>query len=469
MTTPSPPDAGTAFIVFDNHRRSDMKPYVFRVDDYGRGWRSLATDDLSGYALSILQDHVDPGLLFLGTEFGLFVSSNGGADWIKFTAGLPTVSVMDMAIQQRESDLVLGTHGRSIFVLDDYSALRGLNEAAFRQRLAILNTSAGQQYDANQTPSTRFTGSDEFRAENEPYGVMVTFMASGEDLPHPDEDAERERSIRQRSANKSDEDKEKDGAPKVEMTIRDASGEVIRTKKFEVHQGVNRIVWGMERDGVRPMPGPVPAELEDGLPDGIEVPAGEYGVMLSLAPEDGEPATSNSRVTVLPDPRTSVSAQAREENYRAMLEIMDMQEVAVSAVERIFHAQADIATVQALIKKKQKPGADADENLKALSEQAGEVQKGLLELEKRFRTPPKTKGIVYDDDQVSSKIGMAMYYVGSTADVPSATAQVYVDLAGRALDDAVRALDDFMSGELEPFSRSLSGAGIGLFSGAIQP
>jgi photosystem II stability/assembly factor-like uncharacterized protein len=469
MITPSSHDAGTAFIVFDNHRRSDMQPYVYRVDNYGRDWHSLVSGELSGYALSILQDHVDPGLLFLGTEFGLFVSTNGGGEWVKFTAGVPTVSVMDMAIQERENDLVLGTHGRSIFVLDDYSALRGLNPEAFNQRLAILNTTAGQQYDANQTPSTRFTGSGEFRAENEPYGVLITFMASGEDLPHPDDQAERERSIRRRSESPAEEDSEKDSAAKVEMTIRDAGGELIRTRKLKVHQGLNRIVWGMERDGVRPMPGPEPAELEDGMPDGIEVPAGEYEVTLSLASKEGDPSTSSTSVTVLPDARSPISAQARQGNYQALLELMEMQEAAVSAVERIFYAQADVGTAQTLIKQKQKPGAGEDENLKALGEKAGKIQKALTELEKRFRTPPRTKGIVYDDDQVSSKINMAMYYVGSTADVPTDTAKIYVDMARRALDEAVKAVDNYMAGELEAFSQSLSDTGIGLFTDAIQP
>jgi photosystem II stability/assembly factor-like uncharacterized protein len=156
MITASPHQAGTAFVVFDDHRRSDMQPYLYRTDNYGSSWTSLVTEEVSGYALSVLQDHVDPDLLFLGTEFGLYVSNNGGDNWTKFTAGVPTVSVMDMAIQQRENDLVLGTHGRSLFVLDDYSALRGLDSDTFKERLKILSATPGQQYVARATPSTRF-------------------------------------------------------------------------------------------------------------------------------------------------------------------------------------------------------------------------------------------------------------------------------------------------------------------------
>ncbi|MDH3939903.1 MAG: hypothetical protein OET46_02850 [Xanthomonadales bacterium] len=474
MITASPHDAGTAFVVFDNHRRSDMNTYVFRAQDYGRSWTNLGSEDLSGYALSVLQDPVDPQLLFLGTEFGLFVSVDGGAGWSKFTAGVPTVSVMDMAIQPRENDLVLGTHGRSLYVLDDYSALRGLDNSAFNQRLAILSVTPGQQYTANQTPSTRFTGSGEFRAANEPYGVMITFVASGDDLPHPDEYLERERKSLQRAASSGkdtdddeDDEDDKNTPPKVEMTVRDAAGSIIRTRKFSVQQGINRIVWDMQRDGVRPMPGPEPAELADGLPGGPEVPAGDYEVTLSLVGEHDEPATSSQPVTVLADPRSPFSAAARESNYQARLEVMGMQEQAVTAVERIAHAQAGVATALELIGQHQQPGAEPDENLKTLTESAKSVQKGLAELEQRFRTPPKTKGIVYDDDKVTSKVGLAGYYIGSTNDAPTATAAIYLEQARVSLDTALESLERFMQQELEPFRRSMSDAGIGLFATSI--
>ena len=463
MITPSPHHGGTAFVVFDNHRRSDMKPYAYRVEQYGSSWNNLVTGAVSGYALSILQDHVDPELLFLGTEFGLYVSTNSGGDWTKFTAGVPTVSVMDMAIQQRENDLVLGTHGRSIYVLDDYSALRALETASFTERLTILSTAPGQQYDANQTPSTRFTGSGEFRAANEPYGVMITFMASGDDLPHPDQDAERARNIRQRATAPKKEGNEEIETPKVEMIITNASGEVIRSRKQKVHQGINRIIWGMERDGVRPMPGPDPADLEDGLPAGIQVLPGNYTVTLKLLVESGETATASDGVSVLPDPRSPFSANARQLNHQAMLELQEMHESAVRAVETIVNARADIDTAIKLIGKQQKQEPGQDARLKALDEQAAAISKGLDELEKRFRTPPETRGIVYDDDKVVNLISTARNYTGSSKDAPTATAAVYHDLARQGLEEALATLDEFMTGKIDPFSQSVADAGIGLF------
>lgn len=470
MIAPSPHDAGTAFVVFDNHRRSDMNTYVYRAENYGRDWQNLSSDELSGYALSVLQDHKDPDLLFLGTEFGLFISTDSGTSWTKFTAGVPTVSVMDMAIQARENDLVLGTHGRSIFILDDYSALRGLTASSFSQRLAILNTSDGQQYDANQSPSTRFTGSGEFRAENKPYGVMITFMANGKDLPHPDKDSERDRSMALRQAAKSTDDKEeKRKPPTVELSVQTTDGEVIRRKKFAVHQGVNRIVWDMKRDGIRPMPGPEPVDLEDGLPSGIEIPAGQYTVTLTLASEAGESTESKQVVTVLPDPRSLVSTQARLENYRVQLDLAQMQEKAVAVVERIVHAQSDIATAQTLIKQKQLPGEAPNEALTELGKQAVELQKSLVSLENRVRVPPGTRGYVYDDDKAISRVGLASYFVNSSNDAPTATAEHYIDLARQSLNEAEQAVDQFMTGELAAFHSALMESGIGLFTRSIEP
>jgi photosystem II stability/assembly factor-like uncharacterized protein len=462
MITPSPHDPGAAFVIFDNHRRSDMQPYVFRVRDYGRHWDSLVTGDISGYALSILQDPEDPDLLFLGTEFGLFLSVDGGKAWTRFTAGVPTVSVMDMAIQERENDLVLGTHGRSLYIVDDYSALRGLSRDDFSRRLTVLSATSGQQYEPNQTPSTRFTGSGEFRAENEPYGVIVTFMASGGDLPHPDAEKERLRQLSLPNDGAEDESGP-NKPPKLTLTVRDPAGDIVRRLKAPVQQGVNRIVWDLKRDGVRPMPGPEPAKLEDGLPGSFEVPPGDYELALSLPRDGGESVTVTRQVTVLSDPRSRFDADSRRANYEALLALQGMQEQAVAAVERIVHARADVDTVVGLISQRQSPGQEPGEELQQLSDQAKAVREGLDKLEKRFRVLPQTRGHVYNDDRIANRIDFAFNYAASSSGAPSETAMAYRDMAGRALQEGLTAVEAYFSGEVAEFSRRADEAGIGLF------
>ena len=483
MIDASPHDAGTAFVVVDDHRRDDMTPYVYRVEGYGRDWRRLESEVLAGYALSVRQDHVDPNLLFVGTELGLFFSTDGGRSFSRFTAGLPTVSVMDIAIQQREDDLVLGTHGRGIYVIDDYGALRGLSDAGMNQRLSILDVTPGQQYDANPIRSSRFTGSGEFRADNEPYGVMVTFVAAGRDLPHPDETADRERRIARRleaaaqvleedvgaeeegtereedddtdaPADEEQERKDED-EPKVEVKVATADGDVIRTFRAPLQQGLNRVVWSMTRDGVRPMPGPEPAELEDGLPEGLEVPPGEYQLTLSF---DGMEQTRT--VEVLADPRSPYGVDAQRENYEAQLALQRMIETTVTAVERIVHARDDIDTLVALID--QRASGDDSEAMKELKRRAQRVSKGLTELEERFRVPPKTTGIVYDDDKVISRIYSAAGYVDSTKAAPTRTYETWRRIAEASLRDAVYDLNAYLEDEVTPLRAAVTDAGIGL-------
>ncbi|MDT8320287.1 MAG: hypothetical protein RQ826_07145 [Xanthomonadales bacterium] len=465
MIEPSPHEAGTAFVVFDNHRRSDMRPYVWRVEDYGRSWESLVDEPIRGYALSILQDPVNRQLLFLGTEFGLFISTDGGQSWFKFTAGVPTVSVMDMAIQQRENDLVLGTHGRSLYLIDDYSALRGLRAEDFEARLEILAVTPGQQYVASRTPSTRFTGSGEFRGDNEPYGVMVTFMAGGDDLPHPDPHVERERSIRKRAAaGESASPRQEKDPVQVELTVRDAGGEVVRSLKQPVHKGINRLTWDLTRDGVRPMPGPDAADIGNSLPAGPEVPPGSYEISLVLPSPDGTTEERSVPAKILADPRSTVTAEERRRNHEVLLEILAMEESAVTALERIVAARQDTDTVLELLADR----ADDDETGQSLREQAQEIHAGLDELEQRFRVPPETRGIVHDDDRVMNRIGLARSYVDSSYAAPTVTAMAYVETAQKALSEASQAVDAFMSGELVRFSESVTAAGIGLFESAHE-
>ena len=460
MIAPSPHDDGTAFVVFDDHRRSNMETYVYRVEDYGQRWQRLDTGGLSGYALSVLQDFIDPQLLFVGTEFGLWFSSNGGADWTRFTAGVPTVSVMDMAMQRRETDLVLGTHGRSVFVIDDYSALRGLDAARLSRPLDILSVTPGQQYQANPTASTRFTGSGEFRGENEAYGASVTFVANGAKLPHPDAKLDRERRIalRQGKAGAADEaadEAEPDKPSKVTVTVSNASGELLRTFTHPAHLGINRLSWDLTADGAKPAPTPKPPEPDADLPSGAEVPPGEYSLVLAL-----EGTQVSTTVTVLPDPRSEMNEQDYAARFAARTELRGLQNQLVSALEGIAATRTDLDTVAKLAG--QRKGDQAEQ----LQKRIKEIRKQLDEIELRFRVPPETRGIVFDDDKAQSQLAMAEGYVAGSRGAPSATAVAYVELARNTLNGALQSLEAFKQGPLAELRNAVSDAGIGLLQAA---
>ena len=125
-----PDEPDRVYAVFNNHKEGDFRPYVVRSDDRGASRTNITGDVPDGQSSwTLVEDHVDPELLFLGTEFGLFATRDGGGSWVRLKGGLPTIAVRDLEIQRREDDLVLATFGRGFYILEDYSPLRRVDEA----------------------------------------------------------------------------------------------------------------------------------------------------------------------------------------------------------------------------------------------------------------------------------------------------------------------------------------------------
>lgn len=161
-------DAGTAYVVFDGHTQNDMTAYVYKTTDYGASWKSIVTDDIKGFARNIQEDLVNPNLLFLGTEFGLFITMNGGETWLKFTNNMPSVAVHFIDLHPRTNDLVMGTHGRGVIIIDDISPLRDLtpeilnkNVHLFDIKPTVINEKS--DFGGNFGTETQFVGANPSR------------------------------------------------------------------------------------------------------------------------------------------------------------------------------------------------------------------------------------------------------------------------------------------------------------------
>ena len=147
MLIPSQHDEGTVYAAFNNHKKGDFKPYLLKSTDKGNSWTSIAGNlPERGSVYSIAEDHVNPNLLFAGTEFGVCFTIDGGQKWVELSAGLPTIAVRDIAIQRRENDLVLGTLGRGFYVLDDYTPLRELNKETIDKAAHIFPVKTALEY-----------------------------------------------------------------------------------------------------------------------------------------------------------------------------------------------------------------------------------------------------------------------------------------------------------------------------------
>jgi hypothetical protein len=479
-------DAGEAFVVFDNHRRSDWTPYVLRTRDSGRTWQNLATDDLWGYALAVAQDPVDPDLLFLGTEFGLWVSQDGGGSWFAWNHGVPTVGVRDLVVHPRDHDLVIGTHGRAAYVLDDVTPLRSLDDAVAAEPLHLFPIPDAQQFSDRPESGGDELGAGAFRGENRPYGALISFWMSGEalpELPHPDPERERERKERERleareevaaaagpeaaegeaAAAEPAEPAGPDGPPRIEIEVADAAGEVVRTFEAPVTRGLNRVVWDLGRD---PFERPESSGWSPGQgQSGPELPPGEYTVTLRYGA--GEAAhEAGAPVTVLADPLAETTAEEWAAREEAIARAGALQERLTGAVERIVDTRADLEVILGKAKAAQEEAEDTEEGEEGgpqaeLLEAGRELQEGLKELEGRFRVPPGTKGIVRREG-ADWDILYALWSVTSGWAAPTATDLAHLERAEESLDGAAEELERFYAEEVAAFREQVREAGIGL-------
>ena len=167
---------GTAYATFDGHKQGDMNRYVFKTTDHGKSWTSLVTDDIEGYALVIRQDLVNPDLLFLGTEFGLFITLDGGRSWQRFSNNLPRVGVRALVVHPRDHALVIGTHGRGAYIIDDLRPLRQITADMAGEELVFLKT--GSTFIELARPGDWFGGAGNYVASNPNPNAQITYLMS---------------------------------------------------------------------------------------------------------------------------------------------------------------------------------------------------------------------------------------------------------------------------------------------------
>jgi len=249
-------DADTVYAAFNNHKNGDFKPYLLKSTDRGQHWKSIASDlPERGSVYALAEDHEQPGLLFAGTEFGVFVTLDEGGGWIGLTGGMPTVGVRDLAIQRRENDLVVGSFGRGFYVLDDYTPLRQLSEAALADAPAILFPVKPAWMYIERTPlglpGRSFQGDGYFSAPNPPAGAVFTYyLRDGlttleKQRQTRDEEIDKEGGTHSAPSWEELRAEAREDKPAVILTVRDEDGRVVRRIEGEVSKGIHRIHWDL--------------------------------------------------------------------------------------------------------------------------------------------------------------------------------------------------------------------------------
>ncbi len=294
---------GRAYVTFDGHRSNDFRVYVYVTEDFGNTWKEISRGipQNNGVANVIREHHRNPDLLFVGTEYGAYVSFDRGANWSPLKLNLPTVPVDDIVIHPRENDLILGTHGRSIWVLDDITPLEQLNARVLASDLHLFDIRSAIAWRLYQHKAN--TGHKIFLAPNPPYGALIHYY-----LRQAPGDSER-----------------------VAITIEDAQGKKLRELEGTKEAGINRVNWDLRSQ--------LPFELSQaqqqalgffGQMRGPLVDPGTYTVKVTLGNN-----TQSKTVTVEEDPRIRISPADRAARRQALDRAMQLAVRSMEAQRKI--------------------------------------------------------------------------------------------------------------------------------------
>ncbi len=280
-------DPGKAYVTFDGHRTGDLTTYVYRTADFGQTWSSLLTEGLEGYAHVIREDLERRDLLFVGTEFGLFLSLDGGEQWARFGGNIPQVGVRDLVIHPRDHDLIIATHGRGIYILDDLTPLRDLTSEMLDSAVVMLPSRPSVMVIPASVQD--FPGDDEFVGPNPEEAASIVYYL-----------------------------KRRHMFGDLLVEVYDTDGNLMSSHPGGKRRGLNRVAWPMRLKSPK-VPPATSLVTQMGAFMGPQVPEGTYRVRLIKGSD-----TYESQVTLVADPRSASSADDRALQDRTVMQLYQM-------------------------------------------------------------------------------------------------------------------------------------------------
>ncbi len=285
-------DADTVYVVVDDHKSGDFSPYVLKSENRGRSWRSIASNLPARHVLwRIVQDHVNPELLFLGTEFGVFFTVDGGGQWTKLSGGVPNIAFRDLAIQKRENDLVGATFGRSFYVLDDYSPLRNVTTDLLQNGSVLFPVRRAHWYIPKRPHSCATQGCVDsqgdayFVSPNPPFGAVFTYYLAEERASLKDQRTKSEKDLIKTNEDVAFPDWDRleaealEDSPAIVFSVSDMDGNLIRHLEAPAKAGFQRVAWNLRYPVVDPWV-PEAERNENSSAAGVLVVPGTYQVSM---------------------------------------------------------------------------------------------------------------------------------------------------------------------------------------------
>jgi len=407
---PSKHEPGRAYLVAEDHRRGDWTPHVYVTEDYGTTWTSLSSPSIAGFVHAIEEDPENPNLLFLGTEFGLRVSFDRGQSWERYTSGVPAVPIRDLVVHPRDGDLVLGTHGRALIVVDDIRPLRELADDPSIRSSTVHAFAPPPAYDVNiaEAIGYRSTGHAMQQAETRANGAMLTFWTV--------EDGD------------------------ADVAITNEEGALVYSRTLSATAGTNRFAWNLRPGG----------DADEAVfPRQMSVFPGAYQVEVTSGN-----LTAATTLDVIGDPRKPVSTADLVAKRDALVEMSMISQRADDAEQELTRLLAAVETVLGTL-------SDAADVLRA---QGGALQSELRALNERLFTGGECQGGC-GGEVVSDLIGRPTGRIAGETGGPSANTIHMMNQARAAAVTLEREVSAVLEGGVSAFRTRLQEAGYTPFGG----
>ncbi len=414
---PSRADADTVYVSFDRHMLDDFRPYVFKTTDGGRTFSNITGNlPAKAHVWVVREDPKNARLIYAGTELGLFVSYTGGGNWTSLgLKNLPNVAVHDILVHPRDNDLILGTHGRSIWILDDATPIQQLTPEVAREDVHLFDVRPALRF------TTRFTrygiGDKVFAGPNPPYGALVSYH------------------LKEKPAEKT----------KVKLQILDAQGKVIsEIENIAKEKGLNRVNWNLRYGGPQVRRPPTDEETQfTGGPRGPQVLPGTYTVKLFVGDKSYE-----KKVEVRLDPTISVQAADLQTQLDMTLKLRDMQSATNNALRTLDSLKGQVEFVERTVKDR------LTEVPKDLADKLSEQKKKVEQLQNKLAQPEGGLGFA-GRSQLVDRIGGLFFTIdGANAAPTPAQRELYADVQ-KEFDTKIAEVNKFLGDAVPELNETL--------------
>jgi photosystem II stability/assembly factor-like uncharacterized protein len=448
-------NAAEAFVVCNDYRRGDFKPYIFRTKNYGQNWEAVVDENkVKGYALCLLQDPTESNLVFVGTEQGLWVSLDNAKTFEQWKHGYPSVSTYDLAIQEREADLCIATFGRAIYILDDIRPLRkaaaGINS---NKTLTVFDAPVAYQANSRNVSGYDYSSWGIYEGDNRRRGAAYSFFvnkpadnSTAPTTPNGKEVPEKKPTIpgtKQKASN----------ADSAMVKIYTSNNELIRTLKVKADSGFNRYYWGFEKKGNR-QPGSSKPKPGDAEPRGNTVYPGTYKLVVELGKEK-----DSTLLVVNSDPAAPANKTIYDAKLAVLNRLNNSNDKLVEITDRLTEAEETIAKVEATLKNIDTPAADS---LKKSSKAMADSVKAIRHFIMGKPSDRQGYGSPYQET-VIRRMQDARSSVARKDKIPDGQELALVTLAETLTTEAIEKTNYFFNGKWKAYSQQVAATPVALF------